>query len=57
VSDARPGLLHLAGDDQKVGRVPRQAVNGRDDDHVASGELLYQPRYARFSRKEWLFRS
>ena len=41
-TDARPGLLHLAGDDQKVGRVTRQAVNCRDDHHVAGGELGYQ---------------
>ena len=30
-----PGLLHLASDDQKIGRVARQAVNGRDDHNVA----------------------
>jgi hypothetical protein len=41
-TDAGPGLLHLARDDQKVGRVARQAVNGRDDYHVAGGELPYQ---------------
>jgi hypothetical protein len=34
--------LHLAGDDEKTGRVARQAVNRRDDYHVAGGELGYQ---------------
>jgi len=35
VSGCPPRLLHLASDDQKIGCVARQAVNGRDDHHVA----------------------
>jgi hypothetical protein len=33
-TDARPGFLHLAGDDEQVGRVARQAVNSRGYHHV-----------------------
>jgi hypothetical protein len=36
-------VLHLAGDNQKVGRVAGQAVNCRDDYHVAVGEGGQQP--------------
>jgi hypothetical protein len=34
-TQARAGALHVAGDDQKVGRVTRDAVNGGDDDNIA----------------------
>jgi hypothetical protein len=40
--NAGPGALHLASDNQKVGRVARKAVNGRDDNHVAMRECGYQ---------------
>jgi len=40
--DTGPGALHLAGDNQKVGRIAREPVNGRGDHHVAGGQLLYQ---------------
>jgi hypothetical protein len=38
---AMPGALHVAGNNQKVDCVARQAVNGRGYHHVAGGELLY----------------
>jgi hypothetical protein len=41
-ADTGPGALHVAGDNQKVGCVARQAVNGRGYHHVAGGELLDQ---------------
>ncbi len=34
--------LHVAGHYQKVSCVPRKAVNGRGDNHVAGGERLHQ---------------
>jgi hypothetical protein len=37
-----PGALHVAGDNEKVGRVAREPVNGRSDHRVAGGELLHQ---------------
>jgi hypothetical protein len=33
-TQARPGALHVAGDNQKVGRVTREPVNGGDDDNI-----------------------
>jgi len=37
-----PGPLHVAGDHQKVGRVAREAVNGRGNHHVAGDEAGHQ---------------
>jgi hypothetical protein len=36
--DARTGALHIAGDNQKVGRVAREPVDRRGDHHVAGDE-------------------
>jgi hypothetical protein len=38
----RTGALHVARDNQKVGRAAREAVNGRGDYHVAGGEGLHE---------------
>jgi hypothetical protein len=38
---ARPGPLHVTGDDKKVGRIARQAVNCRDYHNVAVGLLEF----------------
>jgi hypothetical protein len=39
---ARPGALHVTGDNKKVGRIARQAVNCRDYYYVAMGEGGHQ---------------
>ncbi|MGA8759539.1 MAG: hypothetical protein WB611_25145 [Stellaceae bacterium] len=37
----RPRRAACTGDNQKVGRVARETVNGRGDDNIAGGELLH----------------
>jgi hypothetical protein len=41
-ADTGPGALHVAGDNQKVGCVARQAVNGRGYHYVAGGKPFHQ---------------
>jgi hypothetical protein len=41
-TDAGAGALHLAGDNEKVGRVAREAINRRGDHNIAGSELLHQ---------------
>jgi hypothetical protein len=40
-AQARSGALHVAGDHQKIGRIAREAVNGRGDDNIAGGEAAH----------------
>ena len=42
MSGYRPGALHVAGDNQKVGRIARKAVNGRGYDNIAGYKFLHQ---------------
>jgi hypothetical protein len=42
VTGYRPRPAACPGDNQKVGRVARQAVNGRGYHHVAGDEFLHQ---------------
>jgi len=37
-TQARAGALHVAGDHQKIGRIAREAINGRGDDNIAGRE-------------------
>jgi hypothetical protein len=37
-TQARAGALHVAGDHQKIGRIAREAINGRSDDNIAGRE-------------------
>jgi hypothetical protein len=37
-----PARCNVAGDNQKVGCVARETVNGRGDDNIAGGEGLHQ---------------
>jgi len=39
-TQARAGALHVAGDHQKIGRIAREAVNGRSDDNIAGREAF-----------------
>jgi hypothetical protein len=36
------GALHFAGDDQQVGRVAREPINGRGYHHVAGGKAFHR---------------
>ena len=38
--DTSPGALHVPGDNQKVGRVAGEALNGRGEDNIAGREGL-----------------
>jgi hypothetical protein len=40
--NASPGPPYVAGNVEKVGRIARQAVNSRDDNHVAIRESGHQ---------------
>jgi len=41
-TQARPGALHVAGDDKKIGGITREAVNGGDDDNIAVREVAHE---------------
>ena len=41
-TQARAGALHVAGDHQKIGRLAREAVNGRGDDDIAGREVAHE---------------
>jgi hypothetical protein len=36
------GALHLAGDNQKIGRAAREAADGRGYHHIAGRQALHQ---------------
>jgi hypothetical protein len=50
-SQARAGALHVTGDEQKIGRVAREAINGRNDDNIST-RVRERPRMAESSRGE-----